>query len=149
MEQATHTRHNGDFNWDGVPVLKYKEEGSHFHKITRQVLYAGDAELPCELRYFEIAAEGYSTLERHQHHHVVMILRGTGEALVNERIVPVALHDVLHITPGTWHQLRANQGTTLGFICLVACERDRPERPDADELARLRHAPAVAAFIRL
>ena len=38
-------------------------------------LFHDDA-LACELRYFEIAPGGHSTLERHDHLHSVMIIRG-------------------------------------------------------------------------
>ncbi len=29
-------RHVGGHRWDGVPVLNYKEEGTHFKAISRQ-----------------------------------------------------------------------------------------------------------------
>jgi hypothetical protein len=38
-------RHLDDFRWDGVPVLNYKEEGSHFRAISRQVLFEGGPKL--------------------------------------------------------------------------------------------------------
>ena len=34
-------RHVGGHRWEGVPVLNYKEEGSHFKAISRQVLFEG------------------------------------------------------------------------------------------------------------
>ena len=39
----------------------------------------------------------------------------------------------------TWHQFRAAPDAPLGFLCLVAAERDRPELPsesDAGEIAK-------------
>ena len=64
----------------------YKQDGSApFKDISRQVLFHEDA-LGCELRYFEMDAGGYSTLERHEHAHAVMILRGRGECLVGEEV---------------------------------------------------------------
>ena len=63
------------FRWDETDLLAYKEEGSApFKSITRQVLFK-EPELKCELRYFEVAPHGYSTLERHEHMHAVLILR--------------------------------------------------------------------------
>jgi hypothetical protein len=47
----------GGFDWEGVPVLAYKEDGTHFKSITRRILYKGADELPSEVRYFEIAPE--------------------------------------------------------------------------------------------
>ncbi len=38
-------RHVGGYRWDGVPVLNYKEEGSHFKAISRQVLFEGGPKL--------------------------------------------------------------------------------------------------------
>jgi quercetin dioxygenase-like cupin family protein len=68
----------GDYRWSEVERLRYKDEGSApFKDITRQVLFA-QPDQACELRYFEVAPGGYSTLERHEHTHAVMILRGRG-----------------------------------------------------------------------
>ncbi len=67
------------FRWDGVSLMPYKEDGAApFKSVTRQVLFH-DADLKCELRYFEVAPGGHSTLERHEHVHVGMILRGVSE----------------------------------------------------------------------
>ena len=49
-------RHEGKGRWESVPVLSYKEEGSIFKDVTRQVLFDGGPELPCQLRYFEVAS---------------------------------------------------------------------------------------------
>lgn len=134
--------------WTGVDVLAYKAEGSApFRDVTRQVLFA-DATLGCELRYFEVAPGGHSTLERHVHTHAVMILRGRGTVLVGDQIRTIAEHDLVSIAPLTWHQFRADQDAPLGFLCMVNAERDRPQLPDAEALAALRADPRVAAFIR-
>lgn len=135
------------FRWQGVDVLAYKEEGSApFRAVTRQVLFA-DPALGCELRYFEVAPGGHTTLERHEHAHAVVIQRGRGACLVGCRVEPVQPLDLLHIPAHTWHQLRADADATLGFLCMVNATRDRPQLPDADALATLRRDPAVAAFL--
>ena len=41
----------------------------------------------------------------------------------------LAPHDLVRVPPRTWHQFRATPTAPLGFLCLVACGRDRPERP--------------------
>lgn len=134
--------------WEGVEVLRYKAEGAApFKDITRQVLFR-DPTLACELRYFEVGADGYSTLERHEHTHAVMILHGRGRVLVGDRVHAVREHDLVHIPPRTWHQFRAEGGAPLGFLCMVNAERDRPELPTAEDLAALRRDPEVASFIR-
>ncbi len=133
--------------WEGVEVAPYKDAASApFRDITRQLLFA-EADLGCELRYFEIAPGGHSTLERHEHRHAVLVLRGHGRCLVGDRIHDIAMHDLVSIDPGSWHQFRADD-EPLGFLCLVNRERDRPHLPDAAELAALRSDPAIAGFIR-
>ena len=82
-------------SWDGVEILTYKDEGaSPFKAVTRQVLFA-DEKLGCEWRYFEVGAGGYSTLERHEHVHAVMIHRGAGHCLVGTEVRPVAKGDLV------------------------------------------------------
>jgi len=63
------------YRWDDVAHMPYKDEGAApFKDISRQVLF-DEADLGCQLRYFEMDSGGYSTLERHEHMHAVMILR--------------------------------------------------------------------------
>ena len=138
----------GDCRWEGIDVHPYKEDGTHFKTITRQTLFKGEADLPVEFRYFEVGEGGHSTLERHQHSHVVIVIRGSGEVLIADEVFEIGIHDLVKIPPMTWHQFRATQGEPLGFLCLVANERDRPQRPDVDNLDELRETEAVANFIR-
>jgi quercetin dioxygenase-like cupin family protein len=135
------------FTWDGVETRAYKEEGAApFKAVTRQILFQ-DAELACELRYFEVAPGGYTTLERHAHVHAVTILRGRGTCLVGDAIYRIAAPDLVYVPPMTWHQFRASGGEALGFLCMVNADRDRPQPAGADDLRRLREHPAVAAFL--
>jgi quercetin dioxygenase-like cupin family protein len=106
-----------------------------------------DPALACELRYFEVAPGGYTTLERHEHAHAVVIERGRGSCLIGDRVYDVAEHDLVHIPSLTWHQFRAAGEAPLGFLCLVNADRDRPQLPEPDDIARLRETPEVAAFI--
>ena len=58
------------FHWQGVDVLDYKHEGSApFKDVTRQVLFDDAGDSPAQLRYFEVAPGGHTTLERHEHVH--------------------------------------------------------------------------------
>jgi quercetin dioxygenase-like cupin family protein len=144
----TKRAHLGNQRWEGVELLAYKAEGSApFKEVTRQALFE-DPELRGHLRYFEVAAGGHSTLERHQHVHGVLVLRGRGRCLVGDAIVELAQHDLIEIPPHTWHQFRA-EGEALGFLCLVNAERDRPQLPTEADLKGLRKNPKVAEFIRV
>jgi len=92
-------------------------------------------------------AGGYSTLERHEHAHAVMILRGTGRCLLGDAVREVRTHDLISIPAWTWHQFRATDGVPFGFLCMVNAARDRPQLPDATALAALRTNPEIAAFL--
>ncbi len=144
---SVHVRQTDPFRWAGIAVSPYQPSGSHFAGITRQLLFDGGDGLACQLRYFEIERGGYSSLERHRHAHAIMVIRGPGRALVGDQVVDLAVNDLVRVPPLTWHQFRAD-GTPLGFLCMVDCGRDVPERPDAQALAALRADSAIAAFIR-
>ncbi len=140
-------RARDDFRWDGVELLRYKVEGSApFRDVTRQVLFA-DAAGGVEWRYFEVAPGGWSTLERHEHTHAVMVLRGRGRCLVGAQVREIGERDLVEVPPMTWHQFRAAPDAPLGFLCLVSRSRDRPQLPDAQAIASLRSTPAVADFL--
>ena len=142
-------RHNGDFTWDGVEVLPYKEDSNIFRSVTRQKLFGGGFDLPVELRYFEVGEGGHSTLERHEHAHLVVVIRGSGQVLVGDTISDLTLHDMVHIPPMTWHQFRATKGEELGFLCVVNVERDRPQRPGEQRLDEVGIPGEVQEFVRL
>jgi mannose-6-phosphate isomerase-like protein (cupin superfamily) len=146
-ERNLHRKARDNFRWDGVDQLPYKEDGrALFRAITRQVLFS-DPEMQGELRYFEVAPGGFSTLERHQHMHAVLVLRGSGRCLIGDHVRSLGTHDLVTVPPMTWHQFRAGSGAPLGFLCMVNATRDKPQLPSADELAQLKANPAVAAFL--
>ena len=126
-------KHTGDFHWQRVDTLAYKQEGSApFRNVTRQVLFDSN-DPPAQLRYFEVAPGGWTTLERHEHVHAVMVIRGKGQCLVGDKAHDIALHDLVSVPPMTWHQFRSATDEPLGFLCLVAKDRDRPQLPSGEE----------------
>jgi quercetin dioxygenase-like cupin family protein len=149
IEQPPNFRPARDgFRWESVAHQPYKQDGSApFKDISRQVLFHEDA-LGCELRYFEMDVGGYSTLERHEHTHAVMILRGRGECLVGDEVRAVNQFDLVSIPAWKWHQFRATVGEPLGFLCMVNVLRDRPQLPTTEDLDALKSTPAVARFLR-
>lgn len=149
MNKDTLRRHDGEFHWQDVDVLAYKQHGeAPFKDVTRQVLFE-DPQLACQWRYFEVAPGGHTTLERHAHVHAVMVVRGHGRVLVGATIFELAQHDLVKVPPLTWHQFRAPADEPLGFLCLVNAERDRPQLPRAEDLAALREDQARRDFIRI
>ena len=147
VSRRPHRAAQGGFRWDGVEMRPYKEdERALFKTITRQVLFS-DPDMAGELRYFEVAPGGFSTLERHEHMHGVLILRGSGHCLVGDEIKSLDTSDLVTVPPMTWHQFRATKGEPLGFLCMVNAERDTPQLPTAEDIAKLRRHPAIAAFL--
>jgi quercetin dioxygenase-like cupin family protein len=131
-------RHDGAFRWEGVDVTEYKQEGAApFKDVTRQVLFEG-AGIPGQLRYFEVAPGGHTTLERHEHVHAVMVIRGRGRCLVGGDAYDLETQDLVTVPPMTWHQFLAAADEPLGFLCLVPAERDRPQMPAASDVESIR-----------
>jgi quercetin dioxygenase-like cupin family protein len=144
---TVHRAAQDNFHWQGVETRRYKEEaGAPFKDVTRQILFS-DPHLRGELRYFEVAPGGYSTLERHEHMHAVLILRGGGRCLVGGEVRDIGLHDLVTVPPWAWHQFRAAAKEPLGFLCLVNAERDRPQLPSAEDLAALTKDPDIRDFL--
>jgi mannose-6-phosphate isomerase-like protein (cupin superfamily) len=142
-----HRQAQAGFRWEGVECRPYKEDTrALFRSVTRQVLFS-EPEMAGELRYFQVATGGFTTLERHEHVHGVLVLRGRGRCLVGREVKTIVPNDLITIPAMTWHQFRADEGEPLGFLCMVNAERDRPQLPQAADLEMLRKDPDVAAFL--
>jgi mannose-6-phosphate isomerase-like protein (cupin superfamily) len=142
-----HRKAQPGYRWEGVERLPYKEdERALFKAVTRQILFS-DPDLAGELRYFEVAPGGFSSLERHEHMHGVVILRGRGKCLVGTEVRAVASHDLVTVPAWTWHQFRAAPDEPLGFLCMVDAARDKPQLPTEAELAELKTDAKIAAFL--
>ena len=128
-------------------MLEYKKQGdAPFRDVTRQVLF-DDPALASQLRYFEVAPGGHTTLERHEHAHAVVVHRGSGRCLIGDRVYELREHDLVHVPALTWHQFRADDDAPLGFLCMVNAVRDRPQLPTADDIEKMCETPGVAAFL--
>ncbi len=115
-------------SWEGVPLAEYKQAADHHCGVTRTVLVGDSGEKTAfHVRYFEIAPGGFSTLERHENEHVVVVLRGQGEVRLGENTHTITFGDTVYIAPNEVHQLR-NPSTSepFGFLCLVDAQRDSP-----------------------
>jgi ribulose-bisphosphate carboxylase large chain len=111
-----------------VPVADYKQAAAHWCGVTRMALIGDGGEATAfQLRYFEIAPGGFSSLEKHIHEHAVVVLRGRGEVRLGDALAEVAFGDVIYVAPNEVHQLRNLSATEpFGFLCIVDAERDRP-----------------------
>lgn len=119
-----------DFAWPAIDVEAYKETTESWRGVTRRELVGKRGESPLfQVRYFEIAPGGYSTLEKHRHEHVVVAQRGRGEVQFGRMIYRLEVGDVVYVAPDDPHQFRNpdDADEPFGFLCIVNAERDRPE----------------------
>ena len=113
--------------WEDVSARRYKSETGDWEGVIRRVLIGEKAEsTDFHLRYFEISPGGFSSLERHAHEHVVLVLRGRGELRLGEEWHDLDMFDLAYIAPDDVHQFRNRTGSMFGFICIVNARRDRP-----------------------
>lgn len=127
--QSKILRYHEDYTWDERVRRIYKDEGGNWTGVTRTSLIGGSDGLaiPFHLRYFEVEAGGFSSLEKHEHQHVVVIVRGRGHVTLGDRQAAIGYGDVVYIAPWEVHQFGNPAGPEpLGFLCMVPAERDRP-----------------------
>src|SRR5262249_45154189 len=139
------------FMWDGVESEAYKPEGSNFSAVTRQVLLgerAGEGDLNAITRYYEIEPGGYSSLERHQHPHSVIVLRGAGRVILEDSVTEIHPSAGVYAAPTGPHQSLALGSEPLGSLCIVDRERDTGKPAGEEDLARLRANPELAGVFR-
>jgi quercetin dioxygenase-like cupin family protein len=126
--------------WKNIETKVYKQEGgSSFKNIVKRDLI--DKEWPdvdFEVRYFEVSDAGYSSLEKHEHPHVVIIARGSGKAIVGEEMFEAKPFDMFFVAPNQAHQFIQESKEPFGFFCMVAAERDRPRLLSDEEKEKLK-----------
>jgi len=120
-------RHDG-FRWRGIKKERYKSKEGDWASISRNVLIGNHGETSkFHLRYFEIQPDGYSSLERHKHEHVVICIRGKGKILIDKKLYTLDYLDTAYISPNAVHQLRNPYNEPFGFFCIVNSKRDKPK----------------------
>jgi quercetin dioxygenase-like cupin family protein len=145
------------FRWSGVAPTAYKQRGTdegaerrgmNFAGVSRHTL-ARPEELPAawELRYFEFEPGGYSSLEKHRHVHYVVVLRGTGRALVGGQVVTCRPFDAIYVPPFAPHRWMNAGDEPFGFLCTVDRDRDRPQPLEDGEWEAIRAKPATSPFL--
>lgn len=126
-----HLRFRNGFHWEGREPAAYKLASEiPFRDVSRTELIGTSGEQTAfDLRYFEIAPGGHSSLEKHLHTHVVIGARGVGTLTTGEKRVVVQPFDVAYVPPLQVHQLTNEASEPFGFFCIVDHDRDRPMKP--------------------
>lgn len=139
------------FHWESVERKEYKDDSRIFEGVHRYTLLGkGEDEdnLDTETRYFEVEEGGYTSFERHNHPHSVVVIRGCGLVILGNETHDLNLHDVVYVAPGTLHQFHADKDEKLGFLCIVDRNRDRPVLPEDEEVDRVITSKEVRGKIR-
>lgn len=111
-----------DFVWSGVTKIDYKPQAhgsTPCNGITKQNLVENSFGTNFNLRYFECKIGGCSTLEKHEHVHVVIIARGRAKVIVDDHIYNVKPMDLIIIPNNAAHQLINIGEEPFGFFCTV------------------------------
>ncbi len=127
---------DGGPDWAEVPVRPYKDHPGTFEGVVRRELLGPGPEgdhLNFQVRYFEVAPGGYSSLERHAHPHAVVVVRGRGRVRLGAHTEPIGPFDVVYVAPREVHRFEADPEEPLGFLCVVDRERDAPELVREDD----------------
>lgn len=111
--------------WQGISEIPYKTIGKNWRLIKRFPLFKSE-HAKFEVRYFEINSGGTSSLEYHNHIHVVICIKGKGRIKLGNKTKILNYLDIAYIAPNEIHQLSNPYKEPFGFVCIVDAERDRP-----------------------
>lgn len=115
------------FRWTSVKLEKYKEEKESWSSVARMVLTGNHGEsAKFSLRYFEISPQGFTSLEKHTHEHVIICIRGRGKIVLDNKKYQINYLDTIYVSPNTIHQLINPYDEPFGFFCIVDSKRDKP-----------------------
>jgi ribulose-bisphosphate carboxylase large chain len=130
-EILRHLAFQPGFTWSGRTPIAYKGTTElPFRDVVRHELIGRAGEQArFDLRYFEVAPGGYTSLEKHVHTHTIITVRGRGVMLLDGEGIGLAPFDIAHTPPLSVHQLRNETAEPFGFFCIVDRERDRPQPP--------------------
>jgi quercetin dioxygenase-like cupin family protein len=107
--------------WDYATVgVKAYHEGGASAGATRRILVGQDeGNTDFIIRYFTLPPGGRSAYDRHSHQHGVVVVQGYGQVLLGETWTPIGIGDAIFIAPDEVHQLHADEGGPLGFLCVI------------------------------
>jgi quercetin dioxygenase-like cupin family protein len=118
--RKTITRAEG-FSWPELEIKEYKP--GHSLDVTRRTLLESNG---AQVRYFEVAPGGFTSFEKHEHEHLVVVLRGTGRVRLDSNWSELRQNDAVYVGPMVPHQFRNDGVEPFGILCVVDRDRDRP-----------------------
>lgn len=127
----THLAWQAGFKWVDREDRPYKSDSALEFKGVRRVELIGKNGERCafDLRYFELEPDGYTSLEKHVHSHVLIGARGEGIVQVDTETYRLKPNDIVYIDSLKVHQLQNRSANHFGFYCIVDHSRDKPMAP--------------------
>lgn len=119
-----------DYRWEDIQEKPYKTNDGSFLNVKRFEIVKGE---DIEFRYFEIGKNGYSSLEKHEHEHIVMFIKGRGLVLIGSEIYEFKPFDIVYIPSWMPHRF-ISKDEDIGFICIVKSNRDKPQKLTKQEV---------------
>jgi quercetin dioxygenase-like cupin family protein len=112
-----------DFQWEGIGQQAY--ESSEVRGVSvRWLIGPAEGAPNFAVRYFEIAPGECTSLDRHEHDHGVVVLRGRGEVLLGDEVSEVSFGDAVYVSPNEAHHFRCTGDAPLGFLCVIPAARN-------------------------
>jgi quercetin dioxygenase-like cupin family protein len=106
------------FDWQGVSEQAY--DSAEVRGVSVRWLIGGAGGAPhFAVRFFEIEPGECTSLDRHEHDHGVVVLRGRGQVLLGEEVTELSYGDVVYVSPNELHQFRCVGGEPFGFLCVI------------------------------
>ena len=151
MRNERHKIKFNGFKWETVPKIAYKEQDGNttFCHVDRQNIISSKDGVDFDVRYFECGRGGYTTLEKHQHTHIVMVARGHGKVIIGDNIYNADPFDYFVIPEWHPHQLINTQDVPFGFFCSVNSKRDKFVLLTKEETGRLMENKEIKDNIKI
>lgn len=104
-----------DWRWQDVNV-----EGYNTNNATKQVLIGEkDGAVNFAMRCFTVPAREFSSLDKHERDHGVMVMQGRARVQLGERFEEVEVGDVVYIPGWEVHQFENLTDEPFVFLCIV------------------------------
>jgi len=154
MEEKQTVFKFNDYEWQGIKTIEYKPKNQKdmkisFNDVKRQNIFESKDGINFDMRYFECALGGYTSLEKHEHAHVVMVMRGKGQVIIGQDVYDVNPYDLFVIPSYKPHQLINTGDEPFGFVCTVNAVRDKFQLLSKDEIDALKKIKKVDAAMRI
>jgi quercetin dioxygenase-like cupin family protein len=111
-----------DFQWEVIGQQAY-QSSEVIGVSVRWLIGPAEGAPNFAVRYFEIAPGECTSLDRHEHDHGVVVLRGRGEVLLGDEVSEVSFGDAVYVSPNEAHQFRCTGDAPLGFLCVIRAPR--------------------------